>query len=115
MAKGKASRHARKMASCDKCAAQAAKILQGRPRKARTPRAKNPYSTNRRRFIGPMAPGTVVIPKAPRTVKRTMTDEEIAMAGANMATKMSARNKLLSAIRSRRVRKGIRRSNSIGY
>jgi len=104
MAKGKgyyskAARHARKMASCAKCSAQAEKILQGRPRKARTPRAKNPYSTQRR-FIGPMAPGTVVIPKRRRTVKRTMTPEAIAAAGRSMAARISAR---MAARRERRM------------
>jgi len=97
----KVARHAPKMESCGKCQAQAARILEARParpRKPRAPRVKkarntritfdadgNPMPppprkrrgpnrfTTSRHFVGPMAPGTVVIGKrrrAPRSAEQ---------------------------------------------
>jgi hypothetical protein len=115
----KAARHARKMESCGKCQAQAARILEARPprpRKPRAPRAKkvrntritfdadgNPMPppprrrrgpnkfTTSRRFVGPIAPGTVVIRKRRRAPTGTMTPDQISAAGRSMAARISAK------------------------
>jgi len=77
----KAARHARKMEACGRCAAQAEKILQGRPRKPRAPRVPR-----RGGMYGPRG-----APKSTRVAIRTMTDDQILSAGRSMAAKMSAR------------------------